>query len=335
MDSNLTNHARKPTPEDRTDTKPIQYPPTEAEGYPPPFPPRLSSSFVEIDFFIPKKTTSQPELACTVKLCKADCNLGIGDFRIRKNKATAHDLKAILKGDRSVIISCHGFLSWRNQMILSHMAAGVAERNNCHAVRFDFQGNGSSGGGWRMANYAGELSDLQRVVSFVETDLGCNVACIIGHSKGSVAVLQYAQQQSLKNQSAADEKGNCCFVNLSGRYTSRGNFDPKTIFTEAQIKTLAEKGSFKLKSPGGRALDVTAEDIDERANLEMSFVSNISQRVLTIHGDADTTVDVDSAYTFDDKIPKHSLKVIPNADHNFNGLRYLREIVSAIADFVV
>ena len=340
--------AEKQSADSSSSIPPVQQrPPAECRGYPPPLLPKFSStSFCDVDFYIDGEE-QQPRLACTLTWCKDD-GLESADGSAKESEPTIDDVvraSANLPSERRppVVIVCHGFLSWRNQMLISHIAAGVAQRLNCHALRFDFRGNGHSGGAWRSAGFDGELCDLRRVVDYVRSKLGCDVLCIAGHSKGSAAVLRFALEQEQRDH-CRDGDGEIekrtalvpCFVNLAGRFVIPGEFDVKTRFSKEQCEVLAKEGKFTMKLFGGREVVVTQEDIDERANASSAFVSQIrTSRVLTLHGTADTTVDVGSARRYDDSILKHTLKLIEEADHNFNGLKHINDIVGSIADFIV
>ena len=119
-----------------------QRPPSECQGLPPPLLPDLSStSFCDVDFYIDgsETTDSQPRLACTLTWCKDDSADDSGKvpvpeptiddvLRASTNRPTSER--------RPVVIVCHGFLSWRNQMLISHIAAGVAQKLHCHALRY-------------------------------------------------------------------------------------------------------------------------------------------------------------------------------------------------------
>ena len=333
-------------------------PPAECQGYPPPLLPDFgtASNFADVDFYIEEEEERreqstadseerQPRLACTLTWCKdgpAGGSAAAGDCAapaptiddVQRTNANNNNTSS---QRRPAIIICHGFLSWRNQMLISHVATGLAQKLNCHALRFDFRGNGHSGGRWRSAGFGGELCDLRTVVDYVRNELGCKVICIAGHSKGSAAVLRYAlEQQELNHHD--DGRQNAfvpCFVNLSGRFVIPGEFDIKTRFSKEQCDELAKEGKFRMKTFGGKEVVVTQEDIDERSNASSAFVSEIrTSSVLTIHGSADTTVDVENAKKYDEFIPRHTLKVIEGGDHNFNGLKFVGEIVASIGDFI-
>jgi dienelactone hydrolase len=55
-----------------------------------------------------------------------------------------------------------------------------------------------------------------------------------------------------------------------------------------------------------------------------------SVRVLTIHGYEDEAVPVQDAFRYDKEIANHNLYVIKKANHTFNGLRFLDEMVFKI-----
>ena len=219
-------------------------------------------------------------------------------------------------------------------MLISHIAAGVAQKLHCHALRFDFRGNGHSGGTWRSAGFDGELCDLTRVVDYVRNSLGCEVVCIAGHSKGSAAALRFALEQEKRDHHRKAVLVPC-IVNLCGRFVVPGEFDVKTRFSKKQCDELAREGKFTMKTFGDKEVVVTQADIDERANASSAFVSEIrTSHVLTVHGSADTTVDVENAKRYDESISKHTLKIIEGADHNFNGLKHIGAIVGSVLGFV-
>ena len=323
-------------------------PTRDCVGYPPALHPSLPSNFADVDFYIPSSGESAPRLACTLTWYKGDYNNPEEEERVVTTSSfgdtcnTIQDVKSSINtcSEKRFVIVCHGFLSWRNQILISHVATGVAKEMKCHALRFDFRGNGSSGGTWQSAGFQNELFDLERVVHFIRNELGCKVACIIGHSKGSAAVLRFAREQGRNDggdtsDTAASMSKVPCFVNMAGRYVEPGDFDMNTRYTKEQCKELKDRGQFSLETFGGKRVVVTQQDIDERANFDSSFVSEISvASVLTIHGAADATVPVENANKYNECIPRHTLKIIDGADHNFNGLKYMMDIVSSIVEFV-
>ena len=250
---------------------------------------------------------------------------------------------------KPVIILCHGYLSWRNQMLIANLAARLSSELSCHTLRFDFSGCGHSSGVWRYADYEGDCRDLERVVTFVEgggndgnehgygvgSGLNCRVACVLGHSQASTGVMQFRELDW--NRTGKKR----LYVNLAGRFTVSGDFMPERTFTEEQCKLLKDVGKFQVVrrgETGDRMLEVTLDACQARNAYDLSAAVNAKGlehiKMLTIHGDADQYVPVENAYKFDEVIPHHTLCIINGADHNFNGLRYMDDLVAAISSFV-
>lgn len=336
-----------------------RFPPSECDGYPPIlFSPKVDS-LDEVNFFLPfdegvnltnavalsgdgdtvEVKLPKEELACT--LVRAH---GSGVATDNENLGTLPtsltDLARSVDTAKPVIILCHGFLSWRNQMLIANLAFGLADRVGYHTIRFDFRGNGHSSGSWSYSNYDRELLDLRKVVEFVHKVMCCRVACIVGHSKGSVAALRHAweQEDEIKQErelSSQHAKTIPCYVNLAGRYAVPGEFNATSKFSGEQWEHLETVGSFVYTVRGHRKFVITKEDVNERVRNDMSPVRRIkSASVLTIHGDADALVACSNAYRFGAVVPNHQLCVIEGADHNFNGLKYMEKLVSTISEFV-
>ncbi len=263
-------------------------------------------------------------------------------FEQLKNQVSSTSTKKNLI-TKPMIIICHGAMSWRNQMLLINLSSELFTCLDVNILRFDFTGNGHSEGEWAMTNFQREYEDLMAVIDFVTSSLGCPVGCVIGHSKGSASVFNYASY--LAKQELEEKKDvTCkCFVNLAGRYRVPGIHDPLRKFGEEQRAEMTEKGFFEIKSAwgDGRIFKVTKEDLDaykfqtvaDTPKVLVHLKKDSSVRVLTIHGDEDEVVPVQDAFRFDEEIVNHSLHVIKQANHNFNGIKYLDEMVSQIVTF--
>jgi len=241
--------------------------------------------------------------------------------------------------DRSkpIIIICHGLLSWRNQMLISNLASELSSSRDieAHTLRFDFMASGHSSGIWKFANYLQDYRDLCRIVKFVQDDLQCTVACIIGHSQSAAAVIQYASEHDDDKQHQ-----HTCYVNLAGRYLLPNDFDPGTVFDQQQCRELERQRFFNLIKRGesgmNRSLQVRQEDVNNRNAFDISMKAKRIKRsrVLTIHGDADVTVPVQDAHKFEKAILNHTVLIFKGAGHNFNGLRFMVDLVPAISTFM-
>jgi len=307
------------------------------------------STSVKYDMILPnicsspevqKKPTNQA-LACSIVTSGSN-------FKFKSSIATSEELTQQLLTEtrkidttKSVIIICHGFMSWRNQMLNANLASTLSKKLHVHTLRFDFAGNGHSLGEWKYANYEQDLEDLTTVVNFVKSGLGCKVGCIIGHSQGFSAVLQYATRSDLTIES--DLENDCCkyFVNLAGRYSDPDEEDPINKFSIEQREELKRQGYFQIKSLfGDRSFMVTKDRIEARKVYKTSvYLTKLKQtdngmKFLTLHGSADTVVPVDCAKRFHNEIINHSLRIIEGADHNFNGLKFIDEIAANITNFL-
>lgn len=274
------------------------------------------------------------ELACSL-ITRGDCDLNdpISSTDLTKKLVSK---KRKINTTKPVIIICHGFASWRNQMLLSNLAVDLSNAMDMHVLRFDFTGNGHSKGEWKYANYDQDFKDLLSVVNFVENGLDCSIHCIIGHSQGSASVLKYSSVCSKKEPPPCKY-----FVNLAGRYSVQNDFDPSRTFKPDKCIDLKQQGYFTMTQRGekeDRIRKVTQEQIDMRNRHDVSSTiemlqSNENVNILTIHGDSDNIVPIENAYRFDKEIGNHKLYIVKNADHNFNGLKYHDELVTAIAGF--
>lgn len=243
---------------------------------------------------------------------------------------------------KPVIILCHGAMSWRNQMLLANLSAELVAVLDVHILRFDFTGNGHSKGEWRFGNFTTESEDLSKVIDFVKNSLQCQVGCVIGHSQGAASVLNYASH--IANQEIGGEKEDVnpkCFVNLAGRYRVPG-WDLLTPFGQERQVEVMKNGFFTVNSEWGedeRIFKITEEALGaykfqkaaDTAKVIFPLRRDSSVRVLTIHGYEDEVVPVHDAFRFDEEIANHNLHVIKQADHNFNGLKYIDEMVLKIA----
>lgn len=225
-------------------------------------------------------------------------------------------------------------------MLISNLASKLSTAMECHSLRFDFTGNGHSGGEWKYSDVAHEYEDLCKIVELVQTGLRCKVACVIGHSLASASIIQYTATNTSLEQRGL--KVACInYVNLAGHF-----YLPKwqrIPFDNEDMIELREKGFFSLKHPFEQRrltkFKVTKEQVELRSNRDSYNAvkhlhrKNSKIRILTIHGSKDKMVHVDNAYKFDREIANHTLHILEGACHNFNGLKFHDWIVSVVSLF--
>ena len=312
----------------------------------------------EINFYLPisNESDNKHRLACSwITPPKEDHNTSSNHNNNKTNSTsccnssrstllhldTIHPSLNKIDTNKDVVIICHGFLSWRNQILLSNLASNLSKSLSCHTLRFDFSGNGHSSGDWSCNAFQSEYDDVCRVYDFVTNMMKCNVSCIIGHSQGSTAVLTHAaMMDSSTSTSSTRMNPKPYYVNLAGRNIKQSydQFEDKIckMLPKNKVDEWYSTGQISLGIKGGRNFIITKQDVMSRCQQDTScIISKIKTcKVLTIHGDNDTTVPIDNAKNAHDLIVNHTLKIIHGANHNFNGLLYMDEIVTTIANFV-
>ncbi|RIA93218.1 tyrosine phosphatase family-domain-containing protein [Glomus cerebriforme] len=238
-------------------------------------------------------------------------NLGqniVGILEIKSSKNTL--------GEKLGII-CHGIIGHKDYLFQAKLAKELPFDN----FRFDFRGNGKSDGILKFSNFQEDVEDINTVVKYLENEYGYKLYTLIGHSKGSCAVLKYACHISRNIPHV---------INISARY-----YMPAVLsrFDKPVFDSLNEQGYFyweyKIRDEIAR-MKVTKEDLDNFINYDMSFVRTMPETtsVLTCHGIADEVVPVKDAAFYANLIPNHTLKLIPGANHNYN--RKHKELIEII-----
>lgn len=286
----------------------------------------------ELHFYIhiDKRKKLACSLVCPIKL------FGDESDDIKQKLSSLSSTNAASTYGKKVIILCHGFLSWRNQMLITNLSSRLSNELSCYTLRFDFTANGHSTGSWSFSNYEQDFKDLCDVLRFVECILHLEVLCIIGHSQGSMAAIRHASLQHM-HMSMCSSIPNQIYVNLAGRYKIPGDFQPNSIFSPEQCRQLQDKGEF-IWSPGiHKGFVVKERDLHLKNMYDLEqYVRKIpdSTKILTIHGADDAIVPIENAFKFEKMIKSHFLSVIPNCNHNFNGLLHMDTLVSIISKFV-
>ncbi|CEI95297.1 hypothetical protein RMCBS344292_09487 [Rhizopus microsporus] len=220
-----------------------------------------------------------------------------------------------------LVLITHGVLGHKDYLF--HRL--LAQELPYSSFRFDFRGNGESTGEPGYANMKEDVEDIHTVAEYFENQLGYEIYAVIGHSRGSVAGLKYA---------TSCEKPLSFFVNISGRYKMNDN----------QIHRNRPEIGAALKAQGYFdwrvrqrdrivTIKVTQNDVDRFTSWSNEHVARmpLSTCVLTVHGLKDNIVPPYNAAMFANKIPNHTLVLLPEGDHNFKG--QFEHVVKAVVDF--
>ncbi|CAM9798063.1 unnamed protein product, partial [Chrysoparadoxa australica] len=220
------------------------------------------------------------------------------------NKLEGYDVAALITrkrpNSRDIMVCMHGSCANKDWSV-PRLIADSIDYNTC---RFDFGGNGKSGGEWRYSAFEREFNDTRTVVRYLQ-EKGWNVTCLQGHSKGVAALIRYG----------ATYNDIPLLVNVAGRFMSGS---PCETFSEEQMKELKAKGQFKHV-----VLEVEhtiyQKDLDELANMCLvDYCQQVKSHMHSIHGDADSVVPYGNVYMFDDYVMGHTIDIIPGGSHNFS-----------------
>ncbi|KAH3744098.1 hypothetical protein Pelo_14509 [Pelomyxa schiedti] len=119
-------------------------------------------------------------------------------------------------------------------------------------------------------------------------------------------------------------------VNLCGRVIYGPHLKEKR-FTEEQLREIEERGMVMHKQYG-KVWKITRQALEERKTMDMShLLTSITAQVFTIFGADDDVLSLDEAKFVADRVPKHQLKLIPGANHNFLGKEV--EVAEAIIEW--
>ncbi|KAL0144371.1 protein-tyrosine phosphatase-like protein [Mucor lusitanicus] len=219
-----------------------------------------------------------------------------------------------------VVLIVHGILGHKDYLFQRVLAQTLP----ITSFRFDFRGNGESGGSPGYCNILEDTDDIHTVAKYFE-DLGYEIYAVIGHSRGALSALKFA---------TTCEKPLPIVVNLSGRYKMNDN-QLKTSRPEIG-KALEEHGYFDwhVKQRDRIAtVKVTLPEVEKFYSWSNEHVSRmpLSTCVLTCHGLKDKTVPPYNAAMFANKIPNHTLVLLPEGDHNFRG--QYEQVTKVVVDF--
>mmetsp|Transcript_9660 Transcript_9660/g.29336 ORF Transcript_9660/g.29336 Transcript_9660/m.29336 type:complete len:257 (+) Transcript_9660:114-884(+) len=209
------------------------------------------------------------------------------------------------------VVLCHGFRSSRQSSTLT----AVAERLSLPAVRFDFSGNGESGGEFQYGNYSKEVEDLRSIVQWVRTR-GLHVKGILGHSKGGNVVLLYGAKYDDVDR----------IVNVCGRFDLRNGVEER--IGKHNLKTLESEGKVVVDN-----YVVTLAGLRERMATDMSIVQSIrNAKVMHVHGSEDEVSPVSESKEMKRRMKDSTLVIIEGADHRFS--RHHEQLAQAVVPFL-
>lgn len=227
------------------------------------------------------------------------------------------------KENQPIIIFCHGYKGFKDWGAWNLMAKSIAEAGFCF-IKFNFSHNGGTMENpidfpdleaFGNNNYTKELDDLNDLLNWIQNHFKSNKwvntsqICLIGHSRGGgIAIIKASEDERIKK-----------FITLA----SVSDFGTRT-YTVGNLKEWKKNGvkyvlngRTKQQMPHYYQFYEDFKVNEKRLHIE-SAEKQLKIPHLIIHGDNDTSVKVDEAYTLHQWNPDSVLKIIEGADHVFN-----------------
>jgi alpha/beta superfamily hydrolase len=214
------------------------------------------------------------------------------------------------EGDcRYILIICHGFRGAKENSGRIFTFAEKLNKLGLGVLAFDFCGSGASDGDFADINLSNQVSDLRRVIDYIDSNYN-RPMILLGRSFGGSTVLAAA---------ADDEKvaGYIFWSTPVKLYETFSGiveeFDRLQAGEELEIKD--EAGSFRLKP----------SFIEDFAHHDMkNYLQKLAAYpTLVIHGAADEVVDPANALYIYENTQHTELHIISGADHRFT--QYINE----------
>lgn len=222
--------------------------------------------------------------------------------------------------NKKLIIVCHGRLCTKDEYFIPELCNSL-QTNNLNAFRFDFSGNGESEGNFEDCTISKEVEDIKSVVDYFRK-LHYDIFCLIGHSKGAVAVLLH---QSTYNSAKF-------IIEISGLVNQE--FETTKKYSDDQIKEINENGFTEIKY-NNKTFKISKKYFDDRLSYGdiRDYVKKIKVPVLVIHGTNDEDTDYKNGQLMIESLNKNSdLVSIENADHFFS--KHQNELTNNIIEWL-
>uniref|UniRef100_A0A060T9N1 ARAD1D13134p n=1 Tax=Blastobotrys adeninivorans TaxID=409370 RepID=A0A060T9N1_BLAAD len=215
-----------------------------------------------------------------------------------------------------IIVIAHGFGGHKDYCYQKMLAHGLASDLGLSSFRFDFRNCGDSSDVPNTAEgrtiMGTDQEDLDAVIfDYLIGNRKFVLAGIVSHSRGSVAMFQWA----VRNQ---DRITIPSLVNCSGRFRSElfierirsvnPNFDRDGGMTAKALR----HGQFQ-------DLWFPANEVITGAQIDMSVISQIKCPVLSVYGLDDEIIPLEDINYFSEALGyhRHQLRVLEGANHNF------------------
>jgi len=228
------------------------------------------------------------------------------------------------RGPAPGVVMLHGFTGNKIEAhFLFVKAARALEEAGVAALRFDFRGSGESEGAFRDMTFSGELADAAAALGVLAADKRVDAGRlgVLGLSLGGALTACLAGQDARVHS-----------VALWSAVSRPADLweNPRR---QAWAKLLRRHGHLDI---GG--FDLGAGFLEDLARHDPLEALRRSQAAaLIVHGSADTSVDVSSAYLYEQAAAGRAApvekRILKDADHTFSTLAWERQVIAWTTDW--
>ncbi|EPR72418.1 esterase/lipase/thioesterase family protein [Winogradskyella psychrotolerans RS-3] len=252
------------------------------------------------------------------------------------------------KTNQPIIIFCHGYKGFKDWGAWNLMAERIAAAGFCF-IKFNFSHNGGTMENpidfpdleaFGNNNYTKELDDLDAVMTWAQnrfesnSKINTNVICLIGHSRGGgITILKASEDTRITKL--------ITLASVSDFGNRFGTEDEIKNWKEEGVKYVVN-GRTKQQMPHYYQFFEDFKAHEKSLNIE-SATKQIDIPILIIHGDNDTGVNINEAYSIYEWSKNSKLEIISGGDHVFNTKHpwnennpsgELNTVINSITEFV-
>lgn len=224
---------------------------------------------------------------------------------------------------KKVIIFCHGYKGFKDWGAWNLMAETFAKAG-FFFVKFNFSHNGGTAenpidfpdlDAFGNNNYTKELDDLESTINWISSnsaynsEVNINDISIIGHSRGGGIVLLKAHEDKRVKRVITL----AAVSDFGSRSSTIGDLEN---WKKTGVKYVVN-GRTKQQMPHFYQFYKNFKENESRLNIQ-NAVKNLQIPLLIIHGDHDTSIDIEEAHQIHSWQPNSTLEIIKDADHVFN-----------------
>jgi len=204
---------------------------------------------------------------------------------------------------RGVVLG-HCFTCTRHTGILRRLAGDLADAGFI-ALRFDFSGNGQSGGDFSRSNYSKQVLEMQTAADLVAAR-GAEWIGMAGHSLGGLISFLSASQSETARAVCA----------IGSRISSMR----ATHFLNPTQREILDKTGEVSFTSRGRFLKITEEFFADAEGFDLpALLASFNKPLMMIHGDQDEIIPVAEAHRAREASGgRVQLEIISGADHMFS-----------------